>query len=59
MLDIYNQEFVELWKIEEAILIHQGKNEDYEFFDGSYKELHELVMNREEKINFIIKHVIG
>lgn len=52
------QEYLDLWTIEENIMSHQQKIEDLYALNVNFGELHELVMQRDEKINSIVKHQI-
>ena len=52
------QEYLDLWTIEENIMSHQQKIEDLYVLNVNFGELHELVMQRDEKINSIVKHQI-
>lgn len=52
----YDQEFFDLWTIEEKIMINQQKKENLFILDRSFNELHELVMQREEIMKSILNH---
>ncbi len=54
-----NQDYFDLWKIEEQIIMRQQSTQRFCISCQDISELHELIMEREEKIKSIVNNANG